>query len=146
MSSLSSRLLAEMNNDIESVSEDDEVLTEDIDINLEIEVKFEYIEGLRKGSKLVWAFENRHLYYINAYSKKTKLTACTCYDPKCTARIYIRENNTGFQLIGSKHVKAHGSHYEIYKRMYCCNKMKRRATNAPASMTSHEIYKEVLKE
>lgn len=73
---LSTRLLTEMNSAICSTNE-----TEEVDLNTfgEIEVFFEWIPGLRKGSKLLWAYEEEHLYYVNSYSQKKKITACTLY-------------------------------------------------------------------
>lgn len=141
MSSLSARLLGEMNEQF-SENEDnvDEVSSESV------EVQYEYISGLRKGSRIVWAYQEMHLYYINAFSKKTGLTACTCYERNCKARIFIRADHTAFKEYSHKHENNHGSHYEVFKHMYCVNKMKDKASSAPASMQPYEIYKEVLVE
>lgn len=140
---LSTRLLTEMNSAICSTNE-----TEEVDLNTfgEIEVFFEWIPGLRKGSKLLWAYEEEHLYYVNSYSQKMKITACTCIEPKCYARLYVRDDGTAYRLNQTIHLSSHGSFYEKYKHMYCFNKMKERAASAPASSTPFEIYSDVVLE
>lgn len=135
MSSLSSKLLSEVKE-----SEDEE----ESDTG-EISVNFQFVEGFRKGSRLVWAFEEQHLFYFNSYSKKTQSSGYTCYEDNCSARIFVKDDGRAFKIAAKKH-KIHNTHYETYKHMYCCNLMKIKAKNAPASMTPHEIYKEVLKE
>lgn len=143
MSTFSERLRNEMNQMNESLTENEDESSDDS--TLDFEIQYEYIPGFRKGSQVVWAFEEKKLYYVNSYSKKTKLTACTFYENQCTARIFIRENGTAFKQTTHKH-KRHDSHYEIFKHMYCFNKMKDRAASAPASTQPYEIYKEVLVE
>lgn len=82
---LSAKLLNEINNSICATNAVEEA---DLQMIGEIEVIFEWIPGLRQGSKLLWAYEEENLYYANSYSKKTKITACTCIEPKCNARWY----------------------------------------------------------
>lgn len=144
MSSFSKRLIDEISlmNESLAVDEDDS-LDESF---LEIEIQYEYIPGFRKGSKIVWVLQEKNLYYVNSFSNKTKLTACTCYETSCTARIFIKEDGTAYKEKGHKHKKSHGSHYEIFKHMHCFNMMKNKAASSPASIQPYEIYKEVLLE
>lgn len=88
-SSLSKRLLARINDEISSDSSDISEENQPID---NIEVQIVRIPGFRAKSTLMWAYEEEHLYYFNSYSEKTGLSACTCYDNTCRARIYIRKN------------------------------------------------------
>lgn len=144
MGSFSQKILNEINEINEKLTENEDESSDDS--VLESQVHFEFIPGFRKGSRIVWAFEEQHLYYVNSFSKKTKLTACTCYETNCTARIFIREDGTAHKEKTHEHRNSHGTHYEIYKHMYCFNKMKDKAASAPASIQPYEIYKEVLLE
>lgn len=136
---LSEQLLREIDDELSN--------DEDEPINIgEIEVQYEIVEGLRKGSSLVWASEEKNLYYKNAYSKKNRLESCKCYIPKCKARLYIREDGTAFRHINVKHAKIHGSMYSEFKLMHCFNKMKHKAETAPASTTSFQIYQDIVLE
>lgn len=134
---LSAQLLREMEDNL-SGGEDDPINIGDI------EVQFRMIEGLREESSLVWAFEEECLYYKNSYSRKTGLEACKCCKKGCKARLYIREDGTAFRKV--HHASNHGSMYKDFKYAHCFNKMKQRAATAPASMTTFQIYQEVLLE
>lgn len=120
-----------------SQSEDEQILTN---------VKYKMIPGLRENSVLMWAYEQNHLYYKNAYSIKTKDTSYTCRVKECKARIFVRPDGAAFQDTTIKHLTSHGSQYQDYKFMYCDSKMKERAKTAPGSMTPYEIYMEVISE
>lgn len=135
---LSAQLLKEINEDLSSSSED-----EQISLN-EIEVKFVVIPGSVEGSNLIWAFEEMNLYYKNSYSKVTGIEACKCRKPGCKARLYIRENGTAFRKAGIEHSKNHGSMYTDFKYAYCFNKMKEKAKTASASTTTFQIYTDVV--
>lgn len=112
----------------------------------EIEVRFEIVPGLRQGPNLVWAFEEEHLYYKNAFSKTSGLESCKCHKPGCRARLYIRTDGTAYRHSGIKHSANHGSMYPDFKYMYCFNAMKQKAVEALASTTSFQIYSEVVLE
>lgn len=139
-SSLSKQLLARINDEIASGS-----IAEEQPID-EIEVQFVRIPGFRANSTLMWAHEEQHLYYFNSYSERTGLSAYTCYDSTCRARIYIRKDETAFRRSSIPHDAAHGLHYETYKHMYCYNKLREKAVSVPASMLNIDIYNEVIKE
>lgn len=111
-----------------------------------IDVKYEIIEGFRSTSGNLWAYEENQLYYKNSNSESKNLTAYTCRVPGCTARVYVRRDETAFRNAEKKHLVSHGSQYQDYKFMYCDNKMKERAKTAPASMTPYDIYMEVIVE
>lgn len=111
-----------------------------------IDVKYVIIAGFRVNSKLMWAYEEKQLYYENSYSQKTKLKAYTCRFKGCTARVFVREDQTAFKDTERRHLMSHGTQYQEYKFMYCDNKMKERAKKAPASMTPYDIYMEVIVE
>lgn len=136
---LSAQLLREVYEELSS-NEDDPIIIG------EIEVKYSMIPGLRSGSKVVWAFEEEHLYYKNSYSKKTDLESCKCYKSGCRARLYIRTDGSAFRHSGINHDRNHGSMYTDFKYMYCFNAMKQQATTAPASTTSFQVYTEVVLE
>lgn len=139
---LSEQILREID---EYSSSDEDDLNNDVNI-VNIEVLYEMIRGLREGSNLVWAMEEKHLYYKNSFSQKTRLTACKCYKKGCKARLYIREDDTAFRNGRIDHAKNHGSMYVDYKFMYCFNQMKDKAKTALASTTTFEIYVEVVNE
>lgn len=147
MTSLSERLLAEINQnenseDFNSDDESDEV----IDIqNDKIQVNYLYIPGLREGSQIVWTPEERNLYYVNSYSKKTGIIACTCYEKNCSARLFIKNDESAFRYRSKPH-DVHCTHYEAFMLMHCFNKIKQKTRSAPASMFSSDIYDEVVKE
>lgn len=140
---LSAKLLNEIN---DSICATNEAEGADLQTIGEIEVIFEWISGLREGSKLLWAYEEEHLYYVNSYSKKSKTTACTCIEPKCNARVYVRDDGTAYRQSSTQHLLSHGSFYQKYKVSYCFNKMKERASSAPASTTPFEIYSDAVLE
>lgn len=139
MDLLSAQLLREINGE-SSRNEDD------LTIVGNIEVHYTMVPGLRKGSSLVWAFEEDHLYYKNSYSKVNALDSCKCYKKGCKARLYIREDGSAFRHGDIEHAKSHGSMYTEFKFMYCFNKMKEKADTALASTTTYQIYTEVVLE
>lgn len=112
----------------------------------EIDVKIKVIPGLRTGSNLIWAYEENNLYYKNSYSKITGLESCKCYKPRCSARLYIREDGTAFRKSSTGHSVNHGSMYTDFKYMHCFNVMKEKANTASASTTTFQIYSEVVSE
>lgn len=67
--SFCSELLKEMNSSL-NIPEEEESGKESGVIN----VKYEIIAGLRAGSELMWAYEQKQLYYKNSFSKRTKET------------------------------------------------------------------------
>lgn len=136
---LSEQLLREIEDEL-SNNEDEPIIVG------EIEIKYEMIYGLRKGSSLVWTPEEEYLYYKNSYSRKTRLESCKCYKPNCKARLYIRENGKAYRKSDIDHAVNHGSMYTDFKMMYCYNKMKQKAEKSPASITSFQIYQEVVLE
>lgn len=140
---LSTRLLNQMNNELSSIddTEDGEEFNS-IDF---IEVRSEWIMGFRKNSILLWTLEEEYLYYKNAYNNTKKVTACTCIDQNCKARIFVREDGTAYRLSSSSHIP-HGTFYEKYRHMYCFNRMKEMAISAPASSTPYEIFTEAVLE
>lgn len=91
-----------------------------------------------------WAYNEQNICYKNAFSNKTKETAYTCKEPNCRERVYLRRDGTAYRDFGEKH--EHSSHFEIFKQMYCENKLKEKARSAPASMTPNEIFKQVVVE
>lgn len=140
---LSAQLMREMEGNLSGSESEDEVNGR---LPTGINVKFEDIRGLRENSKLVWAFEEKNLYYRNAISAKTQIEACKCYKAGCKSRLYIRPNGTAFRHVDVNHSRIHGSMYLEYKMMHCFNIMKDKARSAPASTTNFEIYQEVIKE
>lgn len=139
---MSSTLSAELLKEMEDALTTDESYIEDED---HIEVKYEMIVGFRINSMILWAYEEKELYYENAYSTKTKLRGFTCRKKKCNARIYVREDGTAFRDPEQCH-RSHGNQYQAFRNMYCDNKMKEKARTAPASMTPYDIYMEVVVE
>lgn len=57
--------------ELEDASNQLDEIAEEIGV---IEVKYALITGLREGSELLWACDERQLYYKNSYSKKQKTT------------------------------------------------------------------------
>lgn len=109
-------------------------------------VQYEMVEGLRNGSKLLWATEEQQLFYKNSFSTKTQLTAYTCRIANCKARIFVRPDSTAFRDPTKRHINEHSSQYTDFKQMFCESKMKQRARTAPASMSPYEIYMEAVVE
>lgn len=139
--SLSAQLLREMN---DALTESEDENEDETIIIGKIEVKFTRIPGLRSGSSLIWAYEERNLYYRNSYSAVTRIEACKCYTPSCNARLYIREDGTAYRRL--EHDRAHGSMYNEFKEKYCFNRLKEKAESMPASVTPFEIYQQVVSE
>lgn len=135
---LSAQLLREMNENL-SDSEDDHSISV-------IDVKYMIIPGLREGSNLIWAFEEEYLYYKNAFSESKNELSCKCYVAGCRARLKIRADGTAYRDPGIPHARNHGSMYTNFKYMHCFNAMKEKAKTAPASMTTYDVYTEVLLE
>lgn len=138
----SAQLLRQMEEDLSDSG--DEVIMNDTELELEVEYKM--IRGMRENSQLVWAFKENNLYYRNVLSKKTGIHACKCYKPGCSARLYIRKDESAFRHIDVDHDKIHGSMYTEYMMMHCYNKMKDKAVTAPASTTPFQIYQEIVAE
>lgn len=57
--SFSSQLLREIEDELHKPEEDESDL---------IDVKYEIIPGLRDGSAVMWAYEQKQIYYRNSYS------------------------------------------------------------------------------
>lgn len=136
---LANRLLLEFEDQFQSDSEDDS----NVNIENKLPVNVIRIRGFRSGSDIIWAPDERFLYYQNSFNKVSKETACTCYVKECDARIFIKEDKTAYKLLHTEH-KDHGSMYEIFKHMKCFNQMKDRCLTAPASMSVRDIYNEVV--
>lgn len=138
MATLSEKLLAKIaqqNTELNSSNDQSNQMTATIE--------FKWIPGFRKNSTIVWAHEQRFLYYLNATSDKTGVKACTCYDKNCNARLYIIDDTSAFC---SPTPHNHGTHYETFIEMYCYNLLKQKTLTAPASAVNHEIHKEVVQE
>lgn len=142
MATLSQQILMQIDQEVEEENAADD---EQVKNGSEIDVKFKWIPGFRKDSEVVWAYEEHMLYYYNSYSSKTDLIACTCYDPNCHARIYIRKNDTAFLRASTPH-DTHASHYQTFLHMHCFNLLKQKANDAPASTRNLDIYNEVIQE
>lgn len=132
-------------NDLRRIDEEnnDEV-TQFQEYKIEIET-FDWLPGKRAGSQLLWIPDEQHLYYINSYSKRNNETACTCAEPKCRARVYVREDGTVFKKSKSIHIH-HGTHFDKMKLNQCSNQLKKLASSSKASQGPADIYKEVLKQ
>lgn len=111
-----------------------------------INVPYEMIRGFRKNSMLLWAFEEKQLYYWNSYSKERQIAGYTCRVKGCPARIYVRDDRTAYRELGLNHLNSHKTQYSEYLQMRCENKMKDKAKDAVASMSPYEIYMECVKE
>lgn len=111
----------------------------------EIIVNFQIVPGLRDNSSLVWAFEEQQLYYKKSVNKNG-IQSCVCNVPTCNARMFIKPDGSGYKKTGQRAHKRHQAGYTEYKMMYCFNKMKEKAKNAPVCMQPFDIYTEVVKE
>lgn len=109
-----------------------------------IKVKYEMIAGFRINSELLWAYEEKQLYYKN--SNAEEITAYTCRVKGCYARVFVRKDKSAFRDSEREHSYSHGTQYQQFKAMYCDNKMKEMAKTAPASMTPYDIYMQVVVE
>lgn len=141
---LTVQLLSEFNKSIDSTDEfaennDNECLNQ----YGRIIVDFEWIEGLRSGSRLVWVPKEECIYYSNAISKKHNAIACTCYDSSCKERIMILEDGTATRLTNTIN-HTHGSLYNVYKERTLYTFMKERCRTAPASALIRDIYNEAV--
>lgn len=104
---------------------------------------FTWIEGLRKGSRLVWVPSEDNLYLSKAMSSKYDALACTCYMKGCKERIFIMNDGTvGRATRTSNH--NHASLYNVYKELFLFNWMKERCRTAPASALIRDIYNEAV--
>lgn len=138
---LQARLLAEYNERFESDSESDDLNS---DHSLQVSLNIVFIRGFRNNSKIV--YDGEYLYYQNAFNKYHGVTACTCYEKECTARIFVRKDETAYKLRTMQHSKTHGNMHDIFKHMHCFNLMKDKCLTAPASIPVREIYNDVVLE
>lgn len=138
--SFSTELLREMQDAFIEANDEDK----DDSLDFENGVQYTIIIGLKSNSKVMWAYNEKNIYYKNSYSNKTKETAYTCKEPNCRVRVFLREDGTAYRDFSEEH--EHSSHFEIFKQMYCENKLKEKARTAPASMTPNEIFKQVVVE
>lgn len=136
---LREKLLAEFDN-----HSDDEEESDTAHIGL-IPLEFLFIKGLRSTSKLIWIPEEECLFYSNVRSERYDAIAYTCYQKKCTARVYLREDGSAFKTHNSIHSN-HGSMYHIFKEMQCINTMKEKCNSASASVTIREIFNDAVLE
>lgn len=109
-------------------------------------IEYEFMEGKREGSKLIWVASEECLYYTNAVNVRLKAIACTCYAEECRARIFIKKDNTAIREFRSMPHTSHGSMYNKYKEMRLFVFMKERCASAPASATTKDIYDEAVLE
>lgn len=145
---LTKQLLCEFSNSIEKICDDERDSNHNENQNTSqntthITLDFVWIEGLRTGSRLVWVPSDESIYYSNAISKQYNGIACTCFEQKCNARIYIMNDGTASKQFGSpKH--NHGSLYHIYKERVLYSNMKARCQTALPSTSIRDIYNEAV--
>lgn len=72
---------------------------------------FTWIEGLRKGSRLIWVPNEECIFYSNAINQKDGAIACTCYIKGCKERIFIRNDGSAIRKTTPNH--NHGSLYTV---------------------------------
>lgn len=147
------QLLEEFNESIGELRYEDE--SENIDAQLDdnqntvrkgnklISYDFQWIEGLRAGSRLVWVPREENIYYSNTINIKRDAISCTCYENSCTARILILSDGTAAKESNSQN-HTHGSLYQVYKERYLFSWMKERCRTAPASALIRDIYNEAV--
>lgn len=127
----------------------EQLMDSDMDDSFEIDgvipVQFEIICGFREGSQIVWALEEKHLFYRADWCKELNALRCRCYDENCSGRLYIRNDGTAFKSSTDIHDSTHGSYHQTYRHMYCFNQLKDRVSKAPASQKLIDIYKDVIK-
>lgn len=129
----------------ESVSKED---NDDVQLNCNPSglfiLIFAWIEGLRKGSRLVWIQSEENVYYANGISKKHDAIACTCYISGCRSRVFILKDGTAARETPTANHN-HGSLYNVYKERFLFTYMKDRCRTAPITTLIYDIYKEAVK-
>lgn len=148
---LTKQLLNEFNNSIENrienvIYDDERDENSDYELNRQngpISLNFEWIEGLRTGSRLVWVPSEDGLYYSNAINKKNSAIACTCFIKHCKERILILDDGTATrENLSTNHT--HGSLYHVFKERFLFAFMKERCRTAPASALIRDVYNEAV--
>lgn len=107
-------------------------------------IEFEWIEGSRSDSKLIWVPSEHCLYYTNVFNARLNAVACTCYEKECRARILIKKDNTAIRQLSSMPHISHGSMYHTYKEKRLFVFMKERCLTVPASASTKSIYDEAV--
>lgn len=137
----------QINSDENNIFLDNEI-NNNLELNLNkhglIALQFDWFEGLRTGSRLVWVPNEECIYYSNA--KRKNGTAYTCFHEECKARILIMDDGTAGKEIKSPEHYPHGSLYEVYKERCLFTWMKERCRTAPASVIIRNIYDEAVVE
>lgn len=139
---LASQLLNEFekSDEIEFLPPNDDEKNDDAQKNCDpsglLMLIFTWIEGLRKGSRLVC------LFYANVAADEENEIACTCYVKNCKERIFIKDDGSGKRKKPPNH--NHGSLYNVYKERFLFTFMKERVRTAPASAVNRDVFDEAV--
>lgn len=109
-------------------------------------IEFEFIEGRRTGTQLIWVPSEQCLYYTNTMNVRLNAVSCTCHDDSCRARILIKNDNTAIREFSSMPHIQHGSMYNLYKEKRSFVYMKERCLTMPASAKLKDVYDEAVLE
>lgn len=145
---LASQLLNEFekSDEIEYLPPNDDEKNDDAQKNCDpiglLMLIFTWIEGLRKGSRLVWVPSEECLFYANAAADKVNEIACTCFVKGCRERIFIKDDGSGKRKKPPNH--NHGSLYNVYKERFLFTFMKERVRTAPASAENRDVFDEAV--
>lgn len=88
-----------------------------------IELGFEFIEGKRKGSQVLWIPSEKQLYHKNTVSKMGR--SYVCQEANCNSRVYMKADGTCVKLKNSVH--CHGEREQKQYRTRVINEMKKMA-------------------
>lgn len=107
-------------------------------------LEYEWVEGLRAGSKLLWVNSEQSLYCANTHNARYDAMGYTCHYEKCRARVLIKKDGTAIKEHSSAAHLTHGSLYRTYKERRLFVFMKERCKTAPVTATARSIYDEAV--
>lgn len=110
--------------------------------DLNTKLKFEMIQGKRRGSKLLWCHNERQFYVANSVNKKGKAYTCNA-SKACHARIIVDNDGMCFRLNSVQHV--HGTQEDLYRELNVLADIKLDVASSSSSRgTIQDIFNEHL--
>lgn len=110
--------------------------------DLNTELKYDIIQGKRRGSKLLWVHCERQFYVGNSMNKKGKAFTCNASNA-CRARIIVHNNGKCFRLNSDPH--KHGTGEDLFRELTVLAEIKLDVASSSSSRgTIQDIFNDHL--
>lgn len=110
--------------------------------DLNTELKFDIVQGKRRGSKLLWCHNERQFYVANSVNKKGKAYTCNA-SKSCHARVIVHNNGKCYRINLVPH--EHGAQDELYRELNVLADIKLDVASSSSSRgTIQDIFNEHL--